>query len=108
MAKKRGSRRESRPPTNLNGAIVNILKESGEMSTKVLAAAVGVAHGTVYRRCVSLEEKGVLRSALKHATGPMYCIDDYKVVTRAEYDECNNAGHDLRPIEGVARFWSVP
>jgi len=89
-----------------NATIMEALEE-GELSTKALAAEVGLSKQSVYSRCRKLEEKKLLKSKLKHGHGPMYCVDEDKVITRLEYDRCREEEHDLRPIAGVERFWSL-
>ena len=104
----KGKKRRSPPRTgDVNAAILEALKD-GELSTKMLAAELGIAHQSVYSRCRRLAAKDLLKSMLKRGHGPMYCVDEDKVVTRIEYDRCRAEEHDLRPIESVECFWSLP
>lgn len=92
--------------TDINERILAILRE-GSLSTKMLATELGLAHGSVYSRCRRLEDKGLLKSKLTSGHGALYCIDDAKVVDRAEYERCKEEEHELRAIDTEERVWSV-
>jgi hypothetical protein len=96
----------TRKPVDVNAQICIALRD-GPMATRDLAAALGLAHGTVYRRCCKLEEKGTLKSRLEVRDGPMYCLDERKAITRADYDHCREDDHDLRPMQKDVRVWEL-
>jgi len=106
MASKKQTRRSSRG-VDVNDSILTALKE-GALSTKQLAAELGLAHGNVYSRCRRLEEKGLLKSKLTSGSGALYCIDDDKVVSRSEYERCKEEEHELRAIDTQERVWRLP
>lgn len=106
MASKKASTQHSSGGTDVNARILAILKESS-LSTKALALELGLAHTSVYSRCRRLEDKGFLKSKLTSGSGALYCIDDNKVVDRAEYDRCKEEEHELRAIDTVERVWSL-
>lgn len=93
-------------PRDVNVEILKAL-EDGELSTKALAAELGTSNQSMYSRCQRLENKGLLKSKLKHGHGPMWCVDENRIITRLEYDRCREEEHDLRPVAGVERFWSL-
>lgn len=100
-------KRRTRKVADLNAQILMVLKES-ELSTKQLASELGVASTSIYSRCKRLEAKGQLKSKLVSGHGPMYCIDDDKVVDLSEYDKCKEEEHELRPTDKNERIWRLP
>ncbi len=96
----------SRGGIDVNAQIVQVLK-AGSLSTKRIAAELGVEHSSVYSRCRRLESKGQLKSKLTRGAGALYCIDDDKVVSRSEYEKCKEEQHELRVIDTEERIWSV-
>jgi len=107
MASRKRRKSSNAADTDVNAQILAVLKE-GALSTKQLALELGVAHATIYRRCRRLEERGLLKSKLAVGRGPMYCVDEDKVVDRSTYERCKEEEHDLRPIDKNERIWSLP
>lgn len=105
MSSKRSSSR-SRGRSDVNVHIVEVLK-AGPLSTKRIAAELGIKHSSAYSRCRRLEDKGQLKSTLTRGSGALYCIDDDKVVSRSEYERCKEEEHELRVIDTEERIWSV-
>lgn len=106
MASKKAKARGSSGASDVTARILAGLKES-PLSTKALALELGLAHTSVYSRCRRLEDKGFLKSKLTSGSGALYCIDDDKVVDRAEYERCKEEEHELRAIDTVERVWSL-
>jgi transposase-like protein len=106
MASKKAKARGSSGGTEVKARILAILKERA-LSTKALALELGLAHASVYSRCRRLEDKGFLKSKLTSGSGALYCIDDDKVVDRAEYERCKEEEHELRAIDTVERVWNL-
>ena len=92
---------------DVNSQIIAALNEGG-LSTKRLASELGADPRNIYSRCKRLEEKGSLKSKLVVGRGPMYCVDEDKVVDRTEYEHCKEEEHDMRPIDTTERVWSLP
>lgn len=103
-SKKSSSRRTSRG--DVNAQIVEVLK-AGPLSTKRIAAEIGIEHSSAYSRCRRLEDKGQLKSKLTPGNGALFCIDDDKVVSRSEYERCKDEEHELRAIDTEERIWSL-
>ncbi len=86
---------------------IRVALRDGPMSTHDLAAALALDHGKVYRRCCKLEEEGMLKSRLEVMDGPMYCVDEHKAITRADYEHCREEDHALRPMHKDVRIWEL-
>ena len=97
----------SRGGSDAVAQILEVLKD-GPLSTKRIAAALALPHAGVYSRCRRLEDKGKLKSKLSRGSGALFCIDDDKVVSRAEYERCKEEDHELRAIDTEERIWSLP
>ena len=106
MASKKSSSRQA-ATADVNTRILELLKD-GPLSTKRIATELGVQHTSVYSRCRRLQDKGQLTSKLTRGPGPVYCIDDDKVVSRGEYERCKEEDHELRSIDVDERIWSLP
>lgn len=104
MAAKRGSSSKKRGGGD---DIVSAL-QTGPLSTTALADTLGLVRASVYSRCRRLETKGMLVSQLASAGLLLYCVDDRRVVTGADYETCKEEGHDLRAFDNEERIWSLP
>jgi hypothetical protein len=92
--------------SDLDNKILNALKKR-PLSTKVLADAVGEDKKRVYGRCRRLERDGSLESSLVPGARLLYCVDDQRVVTGAEYEACKDENHDLRAFFNEERLWRL-
>ena len=107
MAAKSTTTRSRKAPANVNDRIRASLAD-GPLSTRQLANALGLEHGSVYGRCRRMEESGILTSKLATAGLLLYCVDDGKVVERSDYETCKEENHDLRAFNSEERIWSLP
>ena len=103
----RTKKRSGSRAVDIDQLILAALTE-GPLSTKQLAAELGLARGTIYNHCRGLDGKRLLASKLAPTRGPMYCLDEQKAVDRTQYDNCVAEEHDLRPIDLDERVWSLP
>jgi hypothetical protein len=87
--------------------ILAALREA-PLSTTALADQLAQVRARVYSRCRRLEAKGLLKSHLASAGLLLYCVDDRRVVTGADYQTCKDEGHDLRAFDNEERIWSLP
>lgn len=96
----------SKRSSALDNKILNALKKR-PLSTKALADAVGEDKKRIYSRCRRLERDGALESSLVPGTRLLYCVDDQRVVTGAEYEACKDENHDLRAFFNDERLWRL-
>lgn len=90
----------------LDSRILSALKKRG-LATMSLAEALGEDKAKIYRYCRRLEKNGSLQSDLVPGTRLLYCVDDGRVVTGADYEACKEENHDLRSFYNKERVWRL-
>jgi len=95
-----------RTNANLNQIILDALKKR-PMRTQELAADLNEGARKIYSHCRRLEKLGALKSDLVISKRLLYCLDDRKVVTAENYDECHEQDHELRLFHIKERLWRL-
>lgn len=77
------------------------------MRTQELAVELIEEARKVYSHCRRLEKLGSLESDLVISKRLLYCLEDRKVVTAENYDECHEQDHELRLFYIKERLWRL-
>ncbi len=81
--------------------------QSAAMSTVDLAGTLGAKSTKVYSHCRALEGRGVLTSSHTSNATLLFCLDDRRVVTGADYERCRDEGHQLRSFPNDVIVWAL-
>ncbi|MBZ0088951.1 MAG: helix-turn-helix domain-containing protein [Thermoanaerobaculia bacterium] len=76
------------------------------VATPDVAGLLGLSKGQAYRICRKLEEEGLLESELGQHPGH-YCVDCDTALTSENYQQCEEEGHDIRPLAIKVRIWKL-
>jgi DNA-binding transcriptional regulator YhcF (GntR family) len=96
----------SKNKRDLYRRIIAALKH-GPLSTRDLAETLGGNMSVIYRICREMEADDLLKSTKVDGVRLIFCIDDKKVVTGEDYEECKEKGHDFRSFRNKVRIWRI-